>query len=97
MGKYNEEPVKAGVMLAGEGLQAGAKGARVKFAAAGTDDFGANLTAELRQQEDRPWAQTDAKSAARSPQRGTSYRPPVGYGASFTLSSGRFESRFPST
>jgi hypothetical protein len=35
MGKYNEELVKAGVMLAGEGLQASAKGARVKFAAAG--------------------------------------------------------------
>jgi hypothetical protein len=31
MGKYNEELVKAGVMLAGEGLQASAKGARVKF------------------------------------------------------------------
>ncbi len=31
MGKYNEELVKAGVMLAGEGLQASSKGARVKF------------------------------------------------------------------
>jgi len=31
MGKFNEELVKAGVMLAGEGLQASAKGARVKF------------------------------------------------------------------
>jgi hypothetical protein len=32
MGKYNEELAKAGVMLAGEGLQASSKGARVKFA-----------------------------------------------------------------
>jgi hypothetical protein len=31
MGKYNEALVKAGVMLAGEGLQASSKGARVKF------------------------------------------------------------------
>ena len=31
MGKYNEELVKAGVMLAGEGLQSSSKGARVKF------------------------------------------------------------------
>ena len=31
MGKYNEELVKAGVLLAGEGLQASSKGARVKF------------------------------------------------------------------
>jgi hypothetical protein len=31
MGKYNEELVKAGVMLAGEGLRASSKGARVKF------------------------------------------------------------------
>jgi hypothetical protein len=32
MNKFNEELVKAGVMLAGEGLQASSKGARVKFA-----------------------------------------------------------------
>jgi hypothetical protein len=32
MGKYNEELVKAGVLLAGEGLQASSKGARVRFA-----------------------------------------------------------------
>jgi hypothetical protein len=32
MGKFNEELVKAGVMLAGEGLHASSKGARVKFA-----------------------------------------------------------------
>lgn len=32
MGAFNEELVKAGVMLAGDGLQASSKGARVKFA-----------------------------------------------------------------
>jgi hypothetical protein len=32
MGKYNEELIKAGVMLAGEGLQPSSKGARVRFA-----------------------------------------------------------------
>jgi hypothetical protein len=31
MGKYNEELVKAGIMLAGEGLQPSAKGKRVAF------------------------------------------------------------------
>jgi hypothetical protein len=31
MGKYNEELVKAGVMLAGEGLAASSKGVRVRF------------------------------------------------------------------
>lgn len=31
MGKYNEELVKAGVMLAGEGLHPSSKGARVQF------------------------------------------------------------------
>ena len=31
MGNFNEELVKAGVMLAGEGLQPSSKGARVKF------------------------------------------------------------------
>jgi hypothetical protein len=34
MGKYNEELVKAGVMLAGEGLQPSSKGKRVKFSGA---------------------------------------------------------------
>jgi len=33
MGRFNDELVKAGVMLAGEGLQPSAKGKRVKFAA----------------------------------------------------------------
>src|SRR5215470_13154678 len=31
MGKYNEELLKAGVLLQGDGLQASSKGARVKF------------------------------------------------------------------
>jgi len=31
MGKFNEQLAKAGVMLAGEGLQASSKGARVRF------------------------------------------------------------------
>ena len=31
MGKFNEELAKAGILLAGEGLQASSKGARVKF------------------------------------------------------------------
>src|SRR5258708_38862096 len=32
MGKYNEELVKAGVLLAGDGLHPSSKGARVRFA-----------------------------------------------------------------
>jgi hypothetical protein len=32
MGKFNEELVKAGVLLAADGLQASSKGARVRFA-----------------------------------------------------------------
>ena len=31
MGKFNEELIKAGIMLAGEGLQPSSKGARVRF------------------------------------------------------------------
>ena len=34
MGKFNEELVKAGVMLAGEGLQPSSKGARVRISGA---------------------------------------------------------------
>ena len=34
MGKFNEELVKAGVMLAGEGLQPSSKGTRVRFSGA---------------------------------------------------------------
>ena len=111
MGKYNEELVKAGVMLAGEGLHSSAKGARVKFSGkirsvidgpfaetkelvagfwlwqlksldeaiewlkrapfdGGTEveirqvfepeDFGAELTPELREQEERLRAQSAA-------------------------------------
>ena len=36
MGRYNEELVKAGVMLAGEGLHPTSKGVRVRFSGAGT-------------------------------------------------------------
>ena len=46
MGKFNEELVKAGVMLAGEGLHSSAKGKRVKFS-------GANRTVT-----DGPFAET---------------------------------------
>jgi hypothetical protein len=112
MGKYNEELVKAGVMLAAEGLHPSSKGARVKFSGGkrtvtdgpfsetkeliagfwlwqvkskeeavewlkrapfdgGTEvelrqvfeaeDFGANFTPELREQEERLRAQMEAK------------------------------------
>jgi hypothetical protein len=111
MGKFNEELVKAGVMLAGEGLQPSSKGARVKFSGgkptvtdgpfaetkeliAGfwmwkvkskqeaiewlkrapfddeqveirqvfeAEDFGAEFTPELRQQEERLRAQIEGK------------------------------------
>jgi len=115
MRKFNEELVKAGVMLAGEGLQPSSKGARVKFSGSkrtvidgpfaetkeliagywlwqvkskeeavewvkrcpnpfpGTEseieirqlfeaeDFGAEFTPELREQEERLRAQMDKK------------------------------------
>lgn len=116
MGKFNEELVKAGVMLAGEGLQPSSKGVRVQFSGdkrvvvdgpfaetkeliAGywlwqckskdeaikwakrcpnpavdgkegeleirqvfeADDFGAEFTPELREQEERLRAQTSQK------------------------------------
>jgi hypothetical protein len=111
MGKFNEELVKAGVMLAGEGLQPSSKGARVKFSGgkptvtdgpfaetkeliAGfwmwkvkskqeaiewlkrapfedeqveirqvfeAEDFGAEFTPELRQQEERLRAEIEAR------------------------------------
>jgi hypothetical protein len=112
MGKYNEELVKAGVMLAGEGLHPSSKGVRVKFEGGkrtvtdgpfsetkeliagfwlwqvkskeeavewlrrapfdgGTEvelrqvfeaeDFGANLTPELREQDERLRAQLESK------------------------------------
>ncbi|GGY23257.1 hypothetical protein GCM10008098_15860 [Rhodanobacter panaciterrae] len=113
MGNYNEELVKAGIMLAGEGLQPSSKGVRVKFSGhqrtvidgpfteskeliagfwlwqvkskdeaiewlkrapfdGGTEielrqvfeaeDFGAELTPELREREERLRAQVAAKS-----------------------------------
>ena len=34
MGKFNEELAKAGILLAGEGLQSSSKGARVRFSGA---------------------------------------------------------------
>src|SRR4051794_37316471 len=36
MGKFNEEMVKAGIMLAGEGLHPSSKGARIRYSAAPT-------------------------------------------------------------
>ena len=114
MGKFNEKLVKAGVMLAGDGLQDSSKGARVRFSGgkrtvidgpfpetkeliAGywvwnvksrqeaidwvkrapftdgdeieirqlfeADDFGAELTPELREQEERLGRQIKAKAA----------------------------------
>ena len=113
MGKFNEDLVKAGIMLAGEGLHPSSKGVRVKFSGnqrmvidgpfaetkelvAGfwlwqvksmeeavewlkrapfdggaeielrpvfeTDDFGAEFTPELREQEERLRAQVAARS-----------------------------------
>ena len=56
MGAFNEALVKAGVMLAGEGLQPSSKGARVKFAH--------GKRTELREQEERLRAQS-AKLAAK--------------------------------
>src|SRR6266404_4220088 len=114
MGKYNEELVKAGVLLAGEGLHASSKGKRVRFSGGNrtvidgpfaetkeliagfwlwqvrsmeeaiewvkrcpsphegeaeieirqvfeAEDFGSELTPELRTQEERPRAQAAAK------------------------------------
>ena len=112
MGKYNEELVKAGVMLAGEGLHPSAKGKRVRFSGADrtvvdgpfaetkeliagywiwkvksiddavnwlkrapfdggteleirpifeTEDFGNEMTPELRAQEERLRAQMESK------------------------------------
>ena len=46
MGKFNEELAKAGVLLAGEGLQPSSKGARVRF------------SGERRTVIDRPFAET---------------------------------------
>ncbi len=118
MGNFNEELVKAGIMLAGEGLRPSSKGKRVRFSGskrsvidgpfaetkeliAGfwlwqvksmdealewvkrcpnptgaeseievrqvfeADDFGAEFTPELREQEKRVWAQAAAQAAAK--------------------------------
>ena len=113
MGKFNEELVKAGVMLAGEGLQASSKGARLRYDKDGsstvtdgpfaetkelvagfwilqvrdmeeakewmsrapfrdgeieirqvfeTEDFGDELTPELREQEQRLRAETEQQN-----------------------------------
>ena len=101
MGKYNEELVKAGVLLAGEGLHPSSKGARVHFSGSkrtvfdgpfseakelvagfwliqvkskaeaiewvkripnpDNEDFGAEFTPELRDQEERLRAEIAAK------------------------------------
>ena len=78
MGKYNDELVKAGILLAGEGLQPRSKGARVRFSGDKrtvidgpfseirpvfeAEDFGAEFTPEHRAQEERQREQM-AKSA----------------------------------
>lgn len=113
MGKFNEELVKAGVMLAGEGLKPSSKGKRITFTAVGkpaitdgpfpeakelvagfwiwqvrnieeavewlkrspfgpgaeleirpvfeAEDFGANLTPEIKERDERLRAQISAK------------------------------------
>jgi len=119
MGQYNEELVKAGIMLAGEGLHPSSRGARVQFSGnqrsvvdgpfaetkelvAGfwlwntksleeaiewvkrcpnpmpgdseieirqvfeAEDFGAEFTPELREQEKRVWAEAE-KNAKKTP------------------------------
>jgi hypothetical protein len=53
MGKFNEEMVKAGVMLDGNGLQASSKGARVRFSAGKLGDTG-----NKRSVIDGPFAET---------------------------------------
>ncbi len=53
MAKFNEEMVKAGVMLDGNGLQPSSKGARVRFAAGKLGDSGNKRTVI-----DGPFAET---------------------------------------
>ena len=53
MAKFNEEMVKAGVMLDGNGLQASSKGARVRFAAGKLGETGNKRTVI-----DGPFAET---------------------------------------
>ena len=52
MGKYNEQLVKAGIMLAGDGLKASSNGKRVKF------------SGEKRTVIDGPFAETRNSSPA---------------------------------
>ncbi len=49
MGKYNEELVKAGVMIEGDGLMASDKGARVHFAADGSQSVTDGPFAETKE------------------------------------------------
>jgi len=53
MAKFNEEMVKAGVMLDGNGLQASSKGARIRFSAGKLGD-----TTNKRTVIDGPFAET---------------------------------------
>ena len=66
MGKYNEELVKAGVLLAGEGLPTGTEAEieiRQVFEAS---DFGPALTPELKEAEERLRAQVAPKGPDRA-------------------------------
>jgi hypothetical protein len=58
MGRYNEELVKAGVMLAGEGLHPSGKIEIPPVFEA--EDFGAEFTPALRAQEGRLRAEVDS-------------------------------------
>ena len=50
MGRFNDELVKAGVMLAGEGLQPTSKGARIKFGPKGKEAVTDGPFAETKEQ-----------------------------------------------
>src|SRR3979411_397953 len=67
MGKYNEERVKAGLMLAGEGLQPSSKGARVRF------------SGEKRTVIDGPFAETKELIAGFTPIRAKSREGEMGW------------------
>ena len=62
MMKYNEELTKAGVLLAGEGLQPSSKGTRVKFSAGKRTviDRSAPLAGEIGSQRTRRWRKPDS-------------------------------------
>ena len=55
MGEFNDELVKAGVMLAGEGLQASSKGARVRFDKSGKKTITDGPFAETKELEAGFW------------------------------------------